>query len=424
MKGNGEAADPESGPRKQLRKSLIRFHVWKNGPISRGTLSESLSLNLPTISNCVAELLASGEVVEEGFAISTGGRKPQLLDVNGVKASVVGLTFSSRGISSAWADLKGRVYNHTIYPFAISEGKAKAIDTINAAIEAQLANVRQNANAGRVVQVGMGVSGLLNPASGVSNVFPRFEEWLDVPLKAIVESKFGIPAVVDNHVAAIALAETVFGKDRGFKNALYIQLGPGLGMGIVIGGQIYRGSKLNVGEFGHTTISENGPICYCGNYGCLESLASDYALVQQAEAAIREGVNTRIPEFLSQPGRVTPGAVFRAAQGGDRFASNLVERVGRLLGTGIANLVNLFGPEVIILGGTMAEAGDLLLNPINQTLRAKALARMEKDVEIRQSSFGKEEAIKGAVTLALHHYLSRDLGMGALTGASPEISAA
>lgn len=405
------ADENEARAKRQARKALIRFVVWKDGPVSRGHLAETLRLNLPTISGCVAELVASKDVLEEGFAVSTGGRKPQLLDVNPTRASVVGLTFSSRGINSAWADFKGQVFNHATTPFSFGAGRDKAIEALLSAVDTQLAAVAATQGAGRVEQIGVGISGLLDPVTGVSSAFPRFEEWTSVPLKKILEDRFGIPAAVDNHIAAIALAESVSGKYRGFKNALYIQLGPGLGMGIVIDGKLYRGSKRSVGELGHTTMSENGPICYCGNYGCLESLASDYAMVQQAEAAIREGVNTRIPEFAHTPGKITPGAIFRAAQEGDRFASNLIERVGVLLGTAIANVVNIFGPELLILGGTMAVAGDLLMNPINRTLRTKALDQMEKGIEVRMSSFGREEAIKGAVTLALYRLLSRDLGL-------------
>ena len=399
----------ESSWRKSLRKALIRFHVWKDGPVARGRLADDLNLNLPTVSNCVAELLAAGDLVEEGFADSTGGRKPQLLKVNPAKGSVVGLTFSSRGISSAWADLKGSLQNVQIYPFNISSGKGRALSIIREAIGDQLDAIRA-ADAGPVCQIGVGISGLLNSAEGVSNGFPRFEEWTDVPLRSLIEDWHEVPTVLDSHIAAIALAETIFGQYRDFRNALYVQLGPGLGLGVVIGGEIYRGSRRNVGEFGHTTLTgDDGPICYCGSYGCLESIASDYAMVQQAEAALREGVGTRIPEFAREPGRITPGAIFRAAQAGDRFATNLVEKVARLLGTGIANLVNLFGPDIVILGGTMSEAGDLLLDPLCATLGSKALDRMDKGVAIKTSSFGKDEAIKGATTLALHTYMTKDI---------------
>ena len=135
-----DASDEPAEPswRKSLRKAQIRFHVWKDGPVARGRLAEDLDLNLPTVSNCVAELLASGDLVEEGFADSTGGRKPQLLKINPAMGSVVGLTFSSRGISSAWADLKGSLQNVQIYPFSISSGKGRALSIIRDAIADQL----------------------------------------------------------------------------------------------------------------------------------------------------------------------------------------------------------------------------------------------------------------------------------------------
>lgn len=397
--------------RKLVRKALVRFLVWKEGPLSRGKLARTLSLNLPTVSSCVNELVAAGELAEEGYEESTGGRKPQLLDVRPERMTVVGLTFSSRGISSAWADMKGNLNNLRIYPFQPGEGRQRALDTIHTAITEQMESAQQ-ARGHKPVQIGMGVSGLLDASTGVSHLFPRFDEWSDVPLGPMMTERFGVPTIVDNHIAAIALAETVFGNNRGLRNGLYIQLGPGVGAGIVIDGRIYRGSKLSVGEFGHTTVggSDLSVLCYCGNYGCLEAVAGDYALVQQAEAAIRESVKTRIPECASVPGRITPGAVFRAAQQGDRFAMNLVEKVAQLLGTGIANLVNLYGPETIILGGTMAQAGEIMLEPISRTMRKCALEPMQTGIQITRSSFGNDEAIKGAVTLALYQHLTKDLG--------------
>ncbi|MBX7243863.1 MAG: ROK family transcriptional regulator [Candidatus Sumerlaeaceae bacterium] len=404
--------EPSSEKARNLRRrALIRFHIWKDGPISRSQLAEKLGLNIPTISAFVGELLDSGDVIECGLASSTGGRKAQLLEVRADAGSVIGLTFSSRGISSAISDLHGKLANSQIYPFSVSVGKDKALATLKQAVSYQLDFAKANPVFGPVRQIGLGISGLLNTNTGVSRAFPRFEEWADVPVRDLLSEKFGIPAVVDNHIAAIALAESVSGQLRGYRNALFVQLGPGLGVGIVVGGRIYRGSRLNVGEFGHTTVGEDGPICYCGNYGCLESIASDYALTQQAEAALREGVKTRIPEFTSVPGgRITPGSIFRAAAAGDRFAINLIEKVARHLGTGIANLVNIFGPEQIVLGGTMAEAGDVLLNPLFNTLASRTLDPVEKGSEVRVSSFGKEEAMKGAVTLALYEFFSIELG--------------
>ena len=162
-----------------------------------------------------------------------------------------------------------------------------------------------------------------------------------------------------------------------------------------------------MGEFGHTTIVENGPICYCGNYGCLETLASDYALIGQADAALREGVNSRISDFMGKDKNLTAQAIFSAAADGDSLAYQLVEKASHYRGTGIANLINILAPEVLILGGSMADAGGgLLIQPICRTLKSKALQRLEKDIQIKLSSFGKQEGVIGAATLALYHYYS------------------
>lgn len=391
---------------KRKRTDSVLFNIWKEGPISRGKLSNLMNLNLPTISYLVHDLLCSGEIIEVGFALSTGGRKAQLLDVNPNFGRVVTLEFSSKGITSATADLKGRIYNERFNVFSPRDGKNRAIEQIYQAIGHQISYIRRDEKQ-EAKKIGVGISGLVDEDRGISVGFPRFDEWVEVPLKQLLEKKYGVSTIVENHICATTLAENIFGKYKEFRNVLYFHLGPGLGLGIIINGNVYKGSKFNVGEFGHTTIVENGPICYCGNYGCLETLASDYALIGQAEAALREGVNSRISDFMGKDKNLTAQAIFSAAADGDRLAYQLVEKAGQYLGTGIANLINILAPEVLILGGTMANAGDgLLIQPICRTLKSKALQRLEKDIQIKLSSFGKQEGVIGAATLALYHYYS------------------
>ena len=302
----------------QRNAADVLFEVWKSGPVSRSAISQSLNLSLPTVANALRDLHDQSFIVEEDMGPSTGGRKAQLVDVRRDLGRVVGVSFTSRGISAATGDMKGTLRNTRHYAYATSQGRNKAMRVLQHAVEEQLA-----AEAEPPRQIGLVISGLIDHERGVSLAFPRFEEWTDVPLVTDIEDRFGIPTTSDSHIAGTTLAELLFGQHRGFNNALYVQLGPGLGMGIIVNGSLYRGSSPNVGEFGHISMrEEGGPLCYCGNYGCLESLAGDHALVQQAQAGLQEGVQTRLADSGKS---LSIREVFKAAADGDRFALNLVD---------------------------------------------------------------------------------------------------
>ena len=390
--------------RKDNRRLSMMYQLWKEGPISRGQLAELMEMNLPTVSSIVQDLLKTGEIIEEGYATSTGGRKAQLVDINPNKGGVVAVEFSSKGILSAAADMKGRIHNHFKRPFSSSEGKSAAFQRIFDSIDEQIEFLRIDERL-EPTRIGLVVSGLVDEENGISLKFPRFEEWENVALCDLIFERYQIPTTLSSHILATTLAESVFGRFRSVENGIYIHLGPGLGAGLIIDGEVHRGSKPSVGEFGHTTVTNNkSELCYCGNYGCLETLASDYALVQQAEHAIAEGVQSHIPEHIDESGRITPLAIFRAAEMGDRFALSLIDDTSHYLGTALANLINLLAPEMLVFGGTMVEEVSPLMKSIQKTIKRRALEDLEQDIQYKISSFGLQAGVVGAVAAALHHY--------------------
>ncbi len=388
------------------RRASVLYQLWREGPISRGALADLMGLNLPTVSSIVQDLIKTGELIEEGFATSTGGRKAQLLDVNPKRGGVVAVEFSSRGILSASSDMKGRLHNHVIRPWNVSAGKKATLDAIVEAIEDQKSFLKDD-EALDLARIGVVISGLVDEENGISISFPRFEEWSNVDIAAYLKKKFKVPVDISNHVIGTTLAESIFGRFREKGNFVYVHLGPGLAIGLVVDGHVYRGCKSTVGEFGHMTVVENGPICYCGNSGCLETVASDWALVQQAEQAIKEGVQTHVPEHVDDSGKITPAAIFSAADMGDRLAANMIDKAGHYIGTALAGVVNILSPEAIVFGGSMSEDGERLIKSVQATIKRRALEPLEEDILVDLGTFGLQSGVFGAVAIALHtHYSS------------------
>lgn len=392
---------------KKTREMASLYHIWVNRTLLRGHISRILAIKPPTVSALITSLIKSGRVREGKLAASSGGRRARLLEIVPSWGWVIGLEFSSRGIVSASADMNGEIYNVKKSRFEAGMTKEKILSSLLSAVRHQTSYIHRR-DRNPIFRIGVAISGLVDESRGISINFPRLKDWKDVPMKDILEGKFSIPTMVENRITAITYAENLFGEHKDIKDALIFHLGPGLGMGIILNGQVRRGSKWSVGEFGHITVSENGPLCYCGKRGCLESVASDYALVAQVKDAIKEGVNTRIPEFAGPGGEITAEAICLAAADGDNLAHRMIKDVGHYLAIGVANLLNIIGPEVILFGGIMVESKscDVLLECIKGNLRVHTLEYIEKHVKVDRATFGAEQGIRGAVTIALNSFYS------------------
>ncbi|HUW57348.1 MAG TPA: ROK family protein [Planctomycetota bacterium] len=377
------------------RQEIIRL-ARSEGQIARPLLSRVLGISLPTITNLVKRLIRDEILIEEGFGKSRGGRRAALLKLNPAYAYAAGVEVSLSGIKAVLMDLSGGIV-------AAAKGKSSVVtdcehmmDEVISAIDPILSRVPRS----RLKGIGVGVAGLVDRENGVSIKFPHCENWSNVRIGNLLESRFKVETWVDNDVQAATLAEFRYGAARGVDSFLYLHVGHGIRVGMVVDGKVFHGVHGRAGELGHVVVEENGPICYCGNYGCLESLASPRAIVNQAREAIGKGVESMITSLAGDDlSAIDIDAVFSAARERDRLALNLIERAGTHIGRVVANLANLFDPSLFILGGRLADEESPMVEVIEHVFRRTAMPAARDLVKIRKSAFPESPCARGAATL-------------------------
>ncbi len=387
-------------PLNSSNKLKVISCIGRYQPVSRGELSRVTGLPSPTITNIVAEFVQENLVTEVGFQVSTGGRKPALLELTPEKSFLMGVELNAQRLTVLLIDLKANIHHkhvEVVGPQATQEQlEQRLYEAIAECLE------RNSDHRERIKGIGLGISGLVDSSRGVSLRFPGVSPWKEMPVVHNLHSRFGLPAFLENNVAIRTLAELWFGLGRGKSNYLYISLGPHIRMGIVINGQLYRGSSGNAGELGHTTFRSDGPLCYCGNSGCLEMYASSEALVQEVRRVLYERPTVSGSPLAEIPAdRIEADHVFQAARDGDRLADSIIDRVIEPLGLSIAGLVNLFDAEAIILGGSMAVEGDLILQRIQQAIQKRSLPHLAQTVDLKVTRFGPEGGALGAGALVM-----------------------
>lgn len=249
---------------------------------------------------------------------------------------------------------------------------------------------------------GVGAPGLSNPETGMLFTSPNLPGWHNVPLREILEKALGRKVFLINDANAAAVGELYYGAGRGVRNFIYITVSTGIGGGIIIDGRIYTGATGTAGELGHMTIDVEGPACHCGNRGCWETLASGTALAREARNSIKSGAATSILRYAGgELAKVNAEAVDRAAQAGDKLAAGLIARTAYYLGVGLANLINIFNPEVIVIGGGLSDIGDRLLLPAYEEASRRAFPQPYQAVRFARAELGRDSGVVGAAAFAL-----------------------
>jgi len=229
---------------------------------------------------------------------------------------------------------------------------------------------------------------------------PIMPGWDHYPIRASLEKIFGCPVTLNNDAELGALGEWAYGAGRGEKNIAYIKVGSGIGAGLILNQQIYGGTMGAAGEIGHLTIDENGPLCSCGNHGCLEAFAGGHAIAKQGQLLAKSGKRTLLSDLPLD--KITAHAVAEAARHGDLHAQEILRRAGTFIGIAIAGLINLFNPSIVVIGGGVAQVGDILTAPIRQAVRERAMRASEQSVRITTGMLGRRSLIIGATVQAIN----------------------
>jgi len=312
--------------------------------------------------------------------------------------AVLGIDIGGTKTIAAVADDNGRI----IAKERMHTPREQGPDAVLSEIEFAGKLLLQEAELGReeVKAIGIGCGGPLDRRRGIILTAPNLPGWDDLPLAEYFEKSFGAPAYLDNDVNLAALGEARRGAGKGVDDLAYFNIGTGIGGGIIIGGKLYRGCG-NAGEFGHQIIEPNGPTCLCGKRGCLESLASGTSIARRAKEYLAVHWDSLIVRMAGTVDKVTAESVAQAAREGDELAQRIWRETGEYLGLGVANVVNILNPRRVVLGGGVIEAGDLILDPVRQTVRERAMTQLAEDVQIVPGALSDQAGIIGAICLAI-----------------------
>jgi len=308
----------------------------------------------------------------------------------------IGIDVGGTNIKIALVSDEGKILYSNSIPTRTEMGYEYTDNSMKEAIKLLLNETKLNTK--DIEGMGFGFPGQIDCQKGIVRLAPNVPGWVNVPIAEIMEKEFGIPTRVDNDVRTAALGELNYGAGVGCQNLVCITVGTGIGSGLVINGKLVRGASNAAGELGHIKLNiTDGPLCGCGDRGCLEAYASGPAIVALAEEYIRGGKSTKYRE-LANPD-ITPYIVATAAKEGDPVAIQIFKIIGEYIGMGLVSVVNLLNPEKIIIGGGVAGAGEILFNPIKETIAKRAMAIQRDAVEIVPAQLGNSAGVIGASLL-------------------------
>lgn len=373
---------------KTVNRSIILNKIRTDSPISRAQIAKDTKLTPPTVSSNVKALIEQGIVMESVLGESQGGRKPTMLLINNKAFYVIGVDAGPMVIDYVIADLAGNVVTRASSELTMPITNTQFLTTLKEGVHAVIGD--RPIDLEKIIGIGVAMHGVVEVETGTSLYAPNLG-LTNIPIKEELEQEFELEVKVENDARAMALGESWFGNHGELDSMLAVNLGRGVGAGLVINGKLYHGAQDIAGEVGHMTIDINGEICECGNRGCLQTFATGPAITKHAEKVLKEV--KEIP--------LTGEQVYEMALAGNQEFVKILKDTGTIIGVGLTNLIHIINPSKIVLGGGVTKSGKFILPAVHESIEQRALTPRAKQTEVTLSELGDDATIIGAIALLL-----------------------
>jgi glucokinase-like ROK family protein len=388
----------------KVQAEIMAYVRAEASPVSRARLTEALNSSRGKISTEVGRLIEAGLLVEEGYADSEGGRRSSLLGISYSAGLIAAIDIGASSIDVALTTLGNELLARRSEPADVRGGPRPVIARSKALLvellEERVARVQD------VLAIGVGVPGPVEQASGRLTVPPIMPGWDQFPMRETFAGEYAAPVFVDNDVNIMALGEHWGGVAKGVDDIIFVKVGTGIGSGLIVGGRLHRGAQGCAGDFGHICVDPEGPLCSCGNTGCLEAMAAAPAIVLETERCARESESPTLMAVLQEKGELSMKDVGEAARRGDYCALTVIRKSGRLIGQTLAAAVNVLNPSMIVIGGGVSRLGHALLAEVRSAVYQRSLPLATRNLPIVMSELDDVAGVVGASEMAAEGVLS------------------
>jgi len=392
---------------KTLNRMSVLNIIKENELISRQELAQLTGLTPPAITGIVRELLDIGFVMEVGLGTSQGGRRPMKLKFNAKAGYVIGVEVTSNETVFVIADLENDPINIITMNLDMTEpeiGIAQLVDAMGQVIH------REENEKKDFFGIGIAFPGLISAKEGIVkrsiNLGPK---WRHFPLKETLEREMGLPIFIENNAKSSALAEWWFGGGNSYTDLVYINLGEGISAGVISADRIIQGAEGHAGQIGHIVVVEKGPLCKCGNQGCLEAICGIPALMRKANEEIPlVSYQDLLKQIWVKNGKIQIDDILKLADIEGSYSWELLQQVGKYVGLAIANVINMYNPEAVFIGGKLALAAETFVENVKEMVNSHTFPEIAKSSQIKISTLGPKSGVIGACALALRELLNSD----------------